>query len=118
MARGTEPNPELTAIHDQARDARAALARFERDLHRLITVHEDLTTSLELHRIRAARHFGDEDRRLADRHAPAARALQTEPIDLRAARELVRRYIDEVDRRFEERDEAGRRFEEKGDSRG
>ncbi|MEU5093249.1 serine protease [Streptomyces sp. NPDC020996] len=108
VARRTEPNPELTAIHDQAREARAALARFERDVRRLITVYDDLTTSLELHRVRAARHFGDEDRRLADLHAPAARALRREPVDLRAARELVRRYIDEVDRRIEE----------KGDSQG
>ena len=112
VARGTEPNPELTAIHDQAGEALAALAAFEHDLRRLITAHDDLTTSLELHRVRAARHFGAEDRRLADRHAPAARALQTEPIDLRAARELVRRYIDEVDRRFEEKDEADRQPED------
>ncbi|MFE3825105.1 serine protease [Streptomyces sp. NPDC059092] len=103
VARATEPNPELTAILGQADDARAALTEFEHDLSRLITAHEDLTTSLELHRVRAARHFGDEDPRLADRHAPAARALGTEPIDLRAARELVRRYIDEVNRRFDER---------------
>ncbi|MYV38219.1 hypothetical protein GT030_04880 [Streptomyces sp. SID1328] len=103
VARATEPDPELGAIHDQAADARAALTRFEHGLGRMITAHEDLTTSLELHRVRAARYFGDEDRRLAERHAPAARALQTEPIDLGAARELVRRYIDEVNRRFEER---------------
>ncbi|MFC4502374.1 MULTISPECIES: trypsin-like peptidase domain-containing protein [Streptomyces] len=103
VARATEPNPELAAIHDRADDARAALARFDHDLRRLIAAHEDLTAGLELHRVRAARYFGVEDRRLAERHAPAARALGTEPIDLGAARTLVRHYIDEVNRRFEER---------------
>ncbi|MCT9005727.1 S1 family peptidase [Streptomyces rhizosphaerihabitans] len=103
VARATEPDPELTAIHDLAVEARAALVLFDHDLRRLITAHEDLTADLELHRVRAARHFGDEDRRLAERHAPAARALRTEPIDLGAARTLVRRYIEEVNRRFEER---------------
>ncbi|MGW2782743.1 trypsin-like peptidase domain-containing protein [Streptomyces populi] len=103
VARTTEPGHELTAIHDRAHDARTALVRFDHDLRRLITAHEDLTASLELHRVRAARYFGAEDRQLAERHAPAARALRTEPIDLEAARSRVRRYIDEVDRRLEER---------------
>ncbi|MFD9395269.1 serine protease [Streptomyces sp. NPDC060000] len=103
VARATEPNHELAAIHDRADDARAALARFDHDLRRLITAHENLTAVLELHRVRAARYFGEEDRRLAERHAPAARALNTEPIDLGAARTLVGRYVDEVNRRSEER---------------
>lgn len=102
VARATEPNPELTAVHDRAVDARAALARFDHDLRRLIATYKDLTAGLELHRVRAARYFGDEDRRLAERHAPAARALQTEPIDLVTARKLVRHYTDEVNRRIEE----------------
>ncbi|MBA2813029.1 trypsin-like peptidase domain-containing protein [Streptomyces sp. KM273126] len=102
VARATEPNPELTAVHDRAVDARAALARFDRDLRRLIATHKDLTAGLELHRVRAARYFGAEDRPLAERHAPAARALGTEPIDLVAARKLVRGYTDEVNRRIEE----------------
>jgi hypothetical protein len=103
VARATEPNPELAVIHGRAEEARAAVARFDHDLRRMITAHEDLTTRLELHRVRAARYFGVEDRRLADRHAPAFRALKTEPVDLAAARLLVRRYIEEVDRRLEER---------------
>jgi hypothetical protein len=102
VARATEPNPELAAIHGRADEARAALALFDHGLRRLIAAHEDLTTELELHRVRAARRFGDEDRRLAERHAPAARALQTEPVDLGAARTLVKNYIGEVNRRFEE----------------
>ncbi|MET7652955.1 trypsin-like peptidase domain-containing protein [Streptomyces sp. NPDC005486] len=102
VARATEPSPELAAIHDRADDARAALARFDHDLRRMIATHEDLTAHLELHRLRAARYFGVEDRRLADRHAPAFRALKSEPIDLGVARTLVRRYVDEVNRRLEE----------------
>lgn len=113
VARATEPNPELAVIHERADDARAALARFDHDLRRLLTAHEDLTARLELHRVRAARYFGDEDRPLADRHAPAFRALKTEPIDLGAARTLVGRYIDEVDRRLEERRLEERRLEER-----
>ncbi|KUO21800.1 trypsin-like serine peptidase [Streptomyces dysideae] len=102
VARATEPNPELAAVHDQAVAARAAVARFDRELRRLAESHEDLSARLELHRVRAARYFGDEDRRLGELHAPAARALQIVPIDLAAARKLVRRYTDEVNRRIEE----------------
>ncbi|WP_416985391.1 S1 family peptidase [Streptomyces sp. T028] len=101
VARTTEPNPELSAVHDRAAAARTEVARFDRALRRLVENHDDLTTSLELHRVRAARFFGDEDRRLAELHAPAARALQTVPIDLTAARTLVRQYTDEVNRRIE-----------------
>ncbi|MFF1542405.1 serine protease [Streptomyces sp. NPDC058291] len=108
-ARATEPTPELAVIHDRAEEARAVVTRFTRDLRRLLAEHEDLTARLELHRVRAARYFGEEDRLLADRHAPAFRALKTEPIDLVAARPLVRRYIDEVERRLEE----DRRLEER-----
>ncbi|WP_406011106.1 S1 family peptidase [Streptomyces sp. NBC_00637] len=103
VARVTEPNPELAAIHDQADKARADLALFDHDLRRMITDCQDLGTALELHRLRAARYFGAEDRRLAERYSPAVRALRTEPIDLGTARTLVRRYIDEVNRRLEER---------------
>ncbi|WP_405918195.1 trypsin-like peptidase domain-containing protein [Streptomyces sp. NBC_00728] len=103
VARATEPGHELTAIHDRADEARAALVLFDHDLRRMITAHEDLTAALELHRVRAARHFGAEDRQLAERYGPAVRALRTEPIDLHIARTRVKRYIDEVNRRFEER---------------
>lgn len=111
VARATEPNPELAAVHDHAVTARAAVARFDHALRRLVGTHEDLTSDLELHRLRATRHFGAEDRRLADLHAPAARALQTVPIDLTTARELIRCYTDEVARRVEEHQatEAGHR---------
>ncbi|GHG95774.1 S1 family peptidase [Streptomyces lanatus] len=102
VARTTEPNPELTAVHDRAVAARAALARYDRDLRRLITTHQDLSSTLELHRVRAARYFGDEDRRLADLHAPATRTLHTIPIDLTTARQAVDRYVSEVNRRIEE----------------
>ncbi|MFI6011820.1 serine protease [Streptomyces sp. NPDC051243] len=102
VARATEPSPELTAVHDRAAAARAALAAFDRDLRRMTEAHQDLASTLELHRLRAARYFGEEDRRLAELHAPAARALQTVPISLAAARRSVRRYTDEVNRRIDE----------------
>ncbi len=102
VARATEPGPELTAVHDRAVAARAAVARFDRDLRRMIAAYQDLTSVLELHRVRAARYFGDEDRRLAELHAPAARALRIVPIDLASARHSVDRYRTEVDRRIEE----------------
>ncbi|EGX56152.1 hypothetical protein SZN_29250 [Streptomyces zinciresistens K42] len=103
VARTAGPDPELAAVHDRAVAARAAVAGFDRALRRLIGAHEDLTAALELHRVRAARYFGDEDTPLAELHAPAARALHTAPIDLAAARRAVVRYADEVARRIEER---------------
>ncbi|WP_206779604.1 hypothetical protein, partial [Streptomyces sp. Root264] len=103
VARTTEPDPELTAVRDRALEARAEVAAFDRALRRLAEDHADLATSLELHRVRAARFFGEEDRRLAELHAPAARALQTVPIDLAAARRLVRLHTAEVNRRIDER---------------
>ncbi|MFE6173432.1 serine protease [Streptomyces sp. NPDC056464] len=102
VARANEPGPELTAVHEQAVAARAALAGFDRDLRRMIETHQDLSSTLELHRVRAARYFGDEDRRLAELHAPAARALGTVPIRLAVARRAVRSYTDELNRRIEE----------------
>ncbi|AZQ37165.1 serine protease [Streptomyces cyaneochromogenes] len=102
VARATEPSPELTAVHDRAVAARAAVAGFDHALRRMVETHQDLSSTLELHRVRAARYFGDEDRRLAELHAPAARALQTVPIRLADARRAVRRYTDEVNRRIEE----------------
>ncbi|WP_093906849.1 trypsin-like peptidase domain-containing protein [Streptomyces sp. cf386] len=102
VARATAPNPELTAVHDQAAAARAEVARFDRGLRRLVRTQQDLSSALELHRVRAARYFGEEDRPLAELHAPAARALQTVPIDLATARRSVGRYADEVNRRIEE----------------
>ncbi|MEE4545087.1 trypsin-like peptidase domain-containing protein [Streptomyces sp. V4-01] len=106
VARGTEPNGEVTAVHEQAVAARAAVARYDRDLRRLADTCEDLRQSLELQRMRAARYYGDEDRQLAVLHAPAARGLRTPPIDLVAARTLVERYTDEVNRRIGAQDRA------------
>ncbi|MDF3301970.1 trypsin-like serine peptidase [Streptomyces tropicalis] len=102
VARRTEPNPELAAVREEALRALAAVGHHERVLRRMIAAHEDLGTSLELHRVRAARYFGDEDRALGELHAPAARALQRAPVDLAAARVLVADYVDEVNRRIDE----------------
>ncbi|MET9479035.1 serine protease [Streptomyces sp. NPDC006638] len=102
VARGAGPDPELAAIHLHAAAARAEVARFSKELALMTAALEDLRKSLEVHRVRAARYFGDEDLALGELYAPAARALQTPPIDLPAARKRVRRYIDEVNRRIEE----------------
>jgi Trypsin-like peptidase domain len=102
VARTTEPNPELAAVHSAAVRARAENEDYDRALGHMIDTYQDLMTSLELHRVRAARFFGEEDRALADAHAPAARALRTEPVDLAAARPLVERYVDEVNQRIDE----------------
>ncbi|MFC4031248.1 trypsin-like serine peptidase [Streptomyces polygonati] len=102
VARGTEPNAELAAIRAEAVAAGAAVERFDREMRRLITDCEDLRSTLELNRLRAERYFGAEDGRLAELHAPAARELRTPPIDLVSARVLVKRYVDEVNRRIDE----------------
>lgn len=102
VARGRAPDPELAAIHAHAAAAHAEVTRYVDDLRRAITTLADLRKTLELHRVRAARYFGDEDRKLGDLYAPAARALQTPPIDLKAARKRVKYYTDEVNRRIEE----------------
>ncbi|WP_438490147.1 trypsin-like serine peptidase [Streptomyces sp. S186] len=102
VARGSAPDPELAAIHAHAAAAHAEVTRYADDLRRAITDLADLRKTLELHRVRAARYFGDEDRKLGDLYAPAARALQTPPIDLKSARKRVRYYTDEVNRRIEE----------------
>ncbi|MFC3351049.1 trypsin-like peptidase domain-containing protein [Streptomyces echinoruber] len=118
VARATEPNPELAAVLRAAAAARAEAAGYERAVRRLVADHEDLCAVLELHRVRAARFFGEEDRRLAERYAPALRALHTVPVDLVAARELVRRYTDEADRRIEAEQEEQEEQEERGEQGG
>ena len=65
---------------------------------------DDLRRTLEVNRVRAARHFGAEDSSLGDLHDEAARALWKAPIDLTAARGLVDRYVAAADRRIEARD--------------
>ena len=71
-----DPDPELAAIHLHAVAARVEVARFEKDLGLMITTLEDLRKTLDVHRVRAARYFGDEDLALGDLYAPAARDLR------------------------------------------
>lgn len=97
---GAGPPAEPAAIHARAVAARAEVARYDRAVRHQVADVEDLRQSLELHRMRAARYFGAEDRALGDLHTPAARALWTVPIDVAGARELVRHYTDEVNRRI------------------
>jgi hypothetical protein len=101
VARLTEPNAELGAICGNALAAVDAARRFERRLRRLMARHEDLCSTLELHRRRAARYFGAEDIQLSEFYARASGDLSTVPVDLVAAGESVQRYVDEVNRRID-----------------
>ncbi len=103
-ARGTGPDPELMAIDGAAAAALADVAAFSERSRRWSERLDDLRRTLEVNRVRAARHFGDEDSSLGDLHDRAARALWQAPIDLTAARGLVGQYAAEADRRIEEKD--------------
>jgi hypothetical protein len=63
------------------------------------TQWEDLWAALNLLRVRAERLFGAEDVGLLPLHGEAVKALGTAPVDLKVARDAVRRYGDEIDRR-------------------
>jgi hypothetical protein len=104
VARSTEPGPELMAIDEAAAAALAAVAAFSQRSQRWHERLDDLRRTLEVNRVRAARHFGDEDSSLGDLHDQAARALWKAPVDLTAARGLVDQYAAEADRRIEEKD--------------
>jgi Trypsin-like peptidase domain len=102
VARVTEPNPELTAIYEEAVAALGVVASFTQKSRRLDERLDDLRQTLEVNRERATRYFGAEDQPLADRYDLAARAVWQAPIELAAARMLVERYIAEVERRIGE----------------
>ncbi|MEV6008343.1 trypsin-like peptidase domain-containing protein [Streptomyces sp. NPDC051976] len=106
VARGaapeSAPDPELAVIHAQACTAHDEAGRFTGALAKMRTEFEDRSSSLEVHRVRSARYFGDEDRPLGELYAAAVRTLRSPPVDLTAARRRVRRYTDEVNRRIEE----------------
>ncbi|WP_225846835.1 serine protease [Streptomyces sp. HPF1205] len=101
VSRGTGQEHELAAIRSRADSALARATAFQEDLRQMITALEDLRKTLELQRVRAARHFGDEDAELGELYTAAARESQTPPIDLRAARRRIRRFSDAVNRRIE-----------------
>lgn len=98
----TTGGPESAAVLDRAEHARAAVDRYRADVRHMSRIHQELTVRLRLHRALAVRHFGAEDRVLGEPYTRAARALRTVPVDLRTARDLVRHYADEVDRRIDE----------------
>lgn len=110
VARGAtaqrHPHHELAVVRTRAAEAAGALTRFEATVRGLAAALKDLSETLAVNRERAARYFGEEDRELGEHYTPAMRELVEPPIDLVAARERVRRYADEVNRRIEER--AGR----------
>lgn len=99
VARATEPNPELTAIYEEAVAGLGEVASFTQGSRRLDERLDDLRQTLNVNRERAARYFGAEDQPLADRYDQAARGLWHAPIDLAAARMQVERYVAEVGRR-------------------
>jgi hypothetical protein len=101
-APGSAPDPELAVIHAQAGAAGDDVGRFTDELGKMTKEFEDRRGSLEVHRVRSARYFGDEDRPLGELYAAALRTLRTPPVDLTALRRRVRRYTDEVNRRIEE----------------
>lgn len=98
-ARTTHPNPELAAVKEQAEAARTAVVRSDDALRQMNAEHEELSVRLELHRVRAARLVGAEDLQLGKLYVAAARALQSVPVDLAAARRRVPRYIEAVNSR-------------------
>jgi hypothetical protein len=101
---GSGPDPELMAIDAAAAAALAEATAFSQRSRRWHGRLDDLRHTLEVNRVRAARHFGAEDQPLGDRHDRAARALWQAPIDLTAARGLVDQFVAEVDRRIDEED--------------
>lgn len=105
VARVTEPNPELTAIHGEAVAALGQVASFTQRSRHLDEWLENLRQTLEVNRERATKYFGAEDQPLGDRYDQAARAVWQAPIDLATARTAVERYIAEVECRIGEIDE-------------
>jgi hypothetical protein len=91
-------------IDGAAAAALAEAAAFSQRSRRWHDRLDDLRHTLEVNRVRAARHFGAEDQPLGDLHDRAARALWQAPIDLTAARELVDQFVAGTDRRIEEED--------------
>jgi hypothetical protein len=102
VARSADLTAELAAIQARAAEARGEVTRTVTIMHRMIATRDDLRKFLELHRVRAARHFGDEDQRLGVFYASAARELRTPPTDLATAQKRVNRYVEEVNRRIQE----------------
>lgn len=102
--RGAAPDPELAVIDGAAAAALAEAAAFSQRSRRWRDRLDDLRHTLEVNRVRAARHFGAEDQSLGDLHDRAARALWQAPIDLTAARGLVDQFVAGTDRRIEEKD--------------
>ncbi|HET9975691.1 MAG TPA: serine protease [Streptosporangiaceae bacterium] len=101
---GSGPDPELRAIGEAAAAALAEATAVSQRWRRRHDCLEDLRHTLEVNRVRAARHFGAEDQSLGDLHDRAARALWQAPIDLTAARGLVDQFVAGIDRRIDEED--------------
>jgi hypothetical protein len=119
VARATEPdvmrpNPDLAAIDEAAVTALRQVTSFLQLSRQLDKELEDLRYTLEVHRVRADRHWPSEDQPFGDLHDEAARALRRAPIDIAAARELVQRYVAEINHRIDAEDSDGGDEEDRG----
>jgi hypothetical protein len=113
VARTSDPNvanpiPELAAIDEAAVMALGKVTSFLQRSGQLSRELEDLRYTLEVHRIRAGRHWHDEDQPFGDLRDEAVRALWRAPIDVADARELVQRYEAEINRHIDGGDEEDR----------
>jgi hypothetical protein len=95
------PNPELAAIEKAAVTALGKVMSFLQRSRQLDLELEDLRYTLEVHRIRADRHWHAEDQPFGDLGDEAARALSDAPVDIAGARELVQRYAAQVYRHID-----------------
>jgi hypothetical protein len=113
VARTSDPNvanpiPELAAIDEAATIALGKVTSFLQRSGQLNRELEDLRYTLEVHRIRADRHWHAEDQPFGNLRDEAARALWRAPIDIAGARELVQRYEAEINSHIDGGDEEDR----------
>jgi hypothetical protein len=104
VARDRAPHPELGAIQARARAARKALSPYEDEVRHRIARRDGLLADLDLCYARAVRLGLEEDEELRPLYTAATEALHIEPVELAAARRLVRRYTEEVNRHRSEND--------------
>jgi hypothetical protein len=102
---------EYAAIRDAAVAAFEEVRRFGDAMDGSVGLWQELGRTLELYRERARRAVDAEDPELTRLYSRALRSLRRLPIDLRHARAEVARYVDAVNRRFDDGTESaeGRR---------
>jgi hypothetical protein len=93
---------EYAAIRDAAVAAFEEVGRFADAMDGSVGLWQELGRTLELYRERARRAVDAEDPELTRLYSRALRSLRRLPIDLRLARAEVARYVDAVNRRFDD----------------